>query len=374
MKTSNDKSISRRQQSIIHPEQPHSEDIASHSLEALMERYGVPGVSISVIRDFEVHWSQGYGIADVESGTEVNSETLFQAASISKPVAAMAVLRAAETGELGLDDDIDTILKSWHLPESPHTRDRPVTPRGLTSHTAGIVDGWYPGYHPDAPLPTLTQILDGAKPANVEPTKLVRPPMTAYQYSGGGATLMQLALADATGRPFADYLQEEILDPIGMTNSTFVQPLPVERDQNAARGHGESGQAMDAKWHVYPELAAAGLWTTSTDLAKFAIEVQKSVHGKANHVLSRTTMDEMLSPVGIGDFAVGFIISKRGQGWYFSHTGGNWGFRCALAAHKVKGYGYVVMTNGDLGGHVMEELGRRIESAYGFDSLDKPVG
>jgi len=130
---------------------------------------------------------------------------------------------------------------------------------------------------------------------------------------------------------------------------------------------------MDAKWHVYPELAAAGLWTTPTDLAKFAIEVQKSLRGEANNVLSQTTIKEMVSPVGIGDFAVGFRISKEGQGWYFNHGGGNWGFCCLLEAHKVKGYGFAIMTNAANGGMVFQEIKERIARAYGWDSLDKPV-
>ena len=158
-----------------------------------------------------------------------------------------------------------------------------------------------------------------------------------------------------------------------MTQSVLEQPLSPERDKNAARAHDRKGQAMGAKWHVYPELAAAGLWTTPTDLAKFAIEVQKSLRGEANNVLSRTIVKEMLSPVGVGNFAVGFSVTKKGQGWYFGHGGSNWGFMCQLGAHKVKGYGFAIMTNAQNGGAVLIELKERIERAYGYDSLDKPV-
>ena len=186
-------------------------------------------------------------------------------------------------------------------------------------------------------------------------------------------TIMQLALIDAIGRPYSEILQEYVLGPIGMTQSTFEQPLSPERDKNAARGHDGKGQAMGAKWHIYPELAAAGLWTTPTDLAKFVIEVQKSLRGEANNVLSQTMIKEMLSPVGVGDFAIGFRIEKVGQGWYFGHGGVNWGFRCLLVAHKVKGYGFAIMTNANNGGVITNELQERIERAYSYDSLDKPV-
>jgi len=286
----------------------------------------------------------------------------------------MAVLKAAQDGKFSMDDDINTILTSWKLPESPFTKDQPVTPRMLTSHTSGLGDGFgFPGYDPSDPRPTTVQILKGDKPSNVGPVLLARPPMTAFHYSGGGVTIMQLALTDVIGRPYSEILQEYVLRPIGMTQSAFEQPLSPERDKNAARAHDGKGQAMGAKWHVYAELAAAGLWTTPTDLAKFAIEVQKSLRGEANNVLSQTMIKEMLSPVGVGDYAVGFSVSKEGQGWYFSHGGGNWGFRCLLVAHKVKGYGFAIMTNAENGGVVRDELKERIERAYGYDSLHKPL-
>ena len=353
---------------------PDSDGLDGHSIESMMDELGVPGVSVAVIRDFDIHWARGYGVADVETGAAVDIETLFQAASISKPVAAMAVLRAVQDGSFSMDEDINGILTSWQLDGGEFTRDRPVTPRMLTSHTSGLGDGFgFPGYDPDDPLPTTVQILDGNEPSNVGDVSMERAPMTAMKYSGGGVTVMQLALSDALGRPFGDILQEYVLDPVGMEHSTFEQPLPPDRDRNATRSHGRNGRARGPKWHVYPELAAAGLWTTPTDLARFAIEVQKAARGDPDGVLTRASVLEMLSPVGVGEFAVGFVISKEGEGWYFSHTGGNWGFRALLRAHRVKGYGVAVMTNADRGGELMMEIGARVARAYGWDSLDGPV-
>ncbi len=350
------------------------DSLGTKTIDELMEQFGVPGVSIAIIRDFEIHWAKGYGIADVETGAPVNTETVFQAASISKPVTAMAVLRAVQDGLFTLDDDINDILTSWQLDGGELTSDQPVTPRTLTSHTSGLGDAFgFPGYDPDDPLPTVVQILDGHELSNVGPVFMERAPWTAYEYSGGGVTVMQLALSDARGRPFQDIMSDHVLEPIGMTRSAFEQPISPERDSNAARAHDRNGEAKGPKWHVYPELAAAGLWTTPTDLARFAIEVQKSARGEANNVLSRTTVQQMLSPVGVGDFAVGFSLSKQGQGWYFSHGGGNWGFRCTLVAHKVKGYGLAIMTNADRGGAVMAELTRRIQLAYAWDANAGPV-
>ena len=349
-------------------------DVSELSIDELLERFNVPGVSIAVIRDFDIHWAKGYGIADVESGAAVNTETLFQAASISKPVNAMALLKAAEEGRFSIDEDVNKLLSSWQIPESEHTESAFVTPRMLASHTSGLGDGLgFPGYEPQVALPSLPQIFDGAEQSNVGVVRMARPPMTAFHYSGGGVTILQQLLLDTYDKPYAELLQDMVLEPIGMSSSTFQQPLPVDRDRNAARAHGISGAAMGPKWHVYPELAAAGLWTTSTDLAKFAIEVQLSYQNHSNKVLTQASTSEMLSPVGVGPFAVGFSLSKRGEGWYFDHGGSNWGFQAQLTAHKVNGYGYAIMTNGFLGGQLIAELSRRIEASYAFDSLAEPV-
>jgi CubicO group peptidase (beta-lactamase class C family) len=348
-------------------------ELGKLTIDELMKRFNVPGASVAVIADFEIHWAKGYGIADVETGAAVNAETMFQAASISKPVAAMASLRAVQDKLFTLDDDINDILKSWKLDRGEFA-DGKVTPRMLMSHTSGLGDGFgFPGYDPSAPRPTVVQILGGNQLSNVGPLFMERPPMSLMEYSGGGVTLMQQALTDARKRPFADIMRDDVLRPIGMVHSTFEQPLPAERDRNAARGHSREGKSRGAKWHVYPEQAAAGLWTTPSDLARFAIEVQKSAIGASNRVLSRTMVQEMLSPVGVGDYAVGFAVTKMGQGWYFQHGGSNWGFQGMLLAHKAKGCGLAIMANADSGGALIAELSRRIQAAYEWDSLAQPA-
>ena len=200
-----------------------------------------------------------------------------------------------------------------------------------------------------------------------------RPPFTAIKYSGGGTVVVQLALTDVIGKPFPEILKEWVLDPVGMTNSAFEQPLCRSVTRRPRAHTADAAQAMDAKWHVYPELEAAGLWTTPTDLAKLAIEVQRSLWGKSNRVLSQATVQEMLTPVGVGDYAVGFAVTKQGQGWYFGHGGSNWGFQCDVLAHRLKGYGVAIMSNADSGGAVVAELRARVAAAYNWDSLDKAV-
>jgi CubicO group peptidase (beta-lactamase class C family) len=341
---------------------------------ALLKQFNVPGVSIAVIKDFKIEWANGYGIADAEAGTPVTADTMFQAASISKTVAAMTSMRAVQDGRFALDQDVDTILKSWKLPGGEFTKDRPVTPRGLMSHTSGTGDGFgYPGYAPGAPLPTLVQMADGLPPSNRPQVRLERPPFTGFKYSGGAVQLQELVLTEAVGKSLVELARDWVLNPIGMANSTYEQPLPASREKQAARAHNRTGARMGDPWHVYPEHAAAGLWTTPTDLAKFLIEVQTTLAGKSNRVLSRGMMLEMVTPVGVGPYAVGFSVEKRGEGWYFGHGGSNWGFQCTMTAHRLKGYGVVIMTNGDNGPALMQVLRDRIQQAYQWDVLDKPI-
>ena len=356
------------------PQTGREGELAALSLDAAMQKVGVPGLSVAVIRDFAIHWTGAYGKADVVSGAAATPDTVFQAASISKPVAAMAVLKAVQDGQLDLDQDVNRYLTSWKVPASAHTAAQPVTLRGLMSHTSGTDDGFgFPGYKPTTPVPTLVQILNGEPPSNVKAVLIGRPPLTAFKYSGGGVTLVQLLMTDVFKRPFPDLMREKVLSPIGMTQSAYEQPLSAERDKTAARAHDRTGAARDVKWHVYPELAAAGLWTTAPDLARFGIELQKSLQGKSNRVLSRVMATEMATPVGVGPFAIGMQIAKNGEGWYLSHGGSNWGFQCLLIVHKSKGYGFAAMANSDSGGRLIGELQQRIAAAYKWDTLDQPL-
>ena len=355
------------------PQTPNREGWDPYTLQELMERFNVPGASIAVIKDYQIAWTKAYGQADVTTKSLVTPATMFQAASISKPVTAFAVMRLVDAGKLSLDEEVNRYLKSWKVPDNEFTRGRPVTLRALLSHTSGTGDGFgFPGYHPSAERPTLVQILNGDKPSNVGRVFWERPPFTAFKYSGGGTVIVQLLLTDLFGKPFHEIMREQVLEPVGMKNSTYEQPLPPQYDSSAARAHDGRGRAMDAKWHVYPEQAPAGLWTTPTDLAKLAIELQKALRGESK-ILSRGAAQEMVTPVGIGPYAIGFAIDRRNEGWYFAHGGSNWGFQCYLVGHRLKGYGMAIMTNSDSGGRLNPEVEARVAAAYNWDSLDKSV-
>src|SRR5205823_3536826 len=108
-----------------------------------------------------------------------------------------------------------------------------------------------------------------------------------------------------------------------------------------------------------------------SDLARFVVEVQKAVRGSKGRVLSQAAAEQMIIPVGTGPYGFGLMVEKRGEGWYFSHGGSNWGFRADILGHVRKGYGVVIMTNGDNGTSVIAEIEARVAAAYGWDSLDK---
>jgi len=360
--------------SIEAPQAIVDEESDRLSIEELMEKLKVPGVSIAVVKDFKIHWAKGYGVADIEAKLPVNTETRFQSASISKPVTAMAAMRLVQTNKLSLDADVNTFLKSWQVPRSDWTRSQPVTPRSLLSHTSGADDGYgFPGYKPNSPLPTAIQILDGKAPSNVGKVRFTRVPYAQYKYSGGGLVLMQVAMSDVTGQHFAQLMQSTVLAPLQMTRSTYAQPQSVDEAPNTAVAHDEQGRRKDAPWHLYPELAPSSLWTTPTDLAKFIVELQSALRGPQGKVLSQRSAREMVTPVGVGPFGMGLVVGKRGEGWYFTHGGDNWGYRAWIIGHLRKGYGYVIMTNSDNGSAIIDPLADRIAQAYGWDSVAKPV-
>jgi CubicO group peptidase (beta-lactamase class C family) len=344
------------------------------TIQERMKFYKVPGVSIAVINDFKVEWARGYGVKDVETNEPVTTETLFQAASISKPVTAMTALKRVEQGKISLDQNINDKLTSWKLPDNELTAKRKVTLANLLSHTAGLTVDGFRGYSVGETLPTLPQILDGAAPANTAAVRVDIEPGTRFRYSGGGTTIAQLAIMDIEKKPYPQITQETVLGPLGMTNSTYNQSLPAEARKKAASGHRGDGKPMEGKILVYPEMAAAGLWTTPTDLAKFAIEVQLSLAGKSNKVLSKEMTTKMVTPYISDDVGMGFFIEKHGQATYFGHGGANPGFRSQLLVNRDKGYGAMVMVNSDNGRIIMGEIIRAIAQEYQWeDFLPQPL-
>jgi CubicO group peptidase (beta-lactamase class C family) len=350
------------QQLIARPARP-GDDTPAATLAERMAYYGVPGVSIALIENGEIAQVQGYGVRDAEMRAPVMRSTLFQAASISKPVAVLGALRLVERGLLDLDADVNDALRSWQVPPNSNWQPR-VTLRQLASHSAGVTVHGFPGYRRDAPQPTLRQVLDGASPANTAPVRVDTIPGTQFRYAGGGTSIIQQLLLDVTGTSFPDLLRELVLEPLGMHDSGYLQPLPVHLHDRAATGHRVGGGPVTGKWHVYPEMAAAGLWTTPSDLARFAIALQRAWAGEPGGILSQPLAREMLTPQiasdgrmgGLNALGLGPFLGGEGALARFGHSGGNEGFTCHLLAYRAGGRGAVVMTNADDGGNLLTEL------------------
>lgn len=334
------------------------------NLAELMKAYNVPGLSIAVIQNFKIVDMKAYGVLAPGSTTPVTTRTLFQAGSISKPVAATGALYLVERGKLSLDEDLNQKLKTWKVPENDFTKDQKVTLRRLMSHTAGLTVHGFPGYDVDEPIPTLVQIFNGEKPANTAAIRVDTVPGTAWRYSGGGITIEQQLMMDVTGKQFPALMRELVLDKIGMTESSYEQPLPAERAAITAGGTYMDGKEVHGKWHIYPEMAAAGLWTTPTDLAKFAIEIALSKQGKANHVLSQKMTQEMLTPV-MNDVGLGFFLEKDNPG-QFGHGGADEGFQALLTMNADSGNGIAIMADSDNGIAVASQVLRRVAQEYAW--------
>ncbi len=336
------------------------------SIEERMSHYGVPGVSIAVIKNGKIEWAKAYGVMDKESRSPVTVKTLFQAASISKPVTAYGALTLVEQKKIALDEDINTYLKSWKLPENEFTKEKKVTVKNLLNHSAGITVHGFLGYSPDLPVPTLVEVLNGTPPANSDASVVDKVPGESFRYSGGGYNIVQQMMMDVEGTSFPELMKELVLQPLEMNNSTYKQPLTGEQLTMAATGYLPDGAMVKGKRHTYPEMAPAGLWTTATDLANFAINIQETLKGKGQKGLSREMTAKMITP-SVEDFiGIGIFINKKKDEVYIGHGGWNEGFSSEMLAHKDKGHGVVVLTNSNHPNFI-SELIRSVALTYQWD-------
>ncbi len=358
------------EQNLLPPLHIADQPLTRSTLAERMKALKIRGVSVAVIHNFKIDWAKGYGILDDESAKPVDTETLFQAGSISKPVAVTAAMRLIEQGKLALDEDVNLRLKSWHLPDNEFTKTEKVTLRRTMSHSAGLTVHGFPGYAEGEPVPTVPQLLDGAKPANTAAIRVDTVPGTLGRYSGGGTTIMQLLMTDVTSQPFPALLQQLVLSIAGMRNSTYEQPLPQRLRANTASGYYDDGKPVKGKYHTYPEMAAAGLWTTATDLARFAIEMGLSRQGKANHILRQATVEQMMTEQKAG-FGLGFGVSEANGVKRFGHNGADEGFQ-ALLTCSFDGEGVATLVNSDNGIQLADEIARAVSAVYGWKDF-KPV-
>jgi CubicO group peptidase (beta-lactamase class C family) len=335
------------------------------AVRAGMEKHAVPGVSVAIFDDYRIVWAKGFGVLRDGGQVQVSPETVFQAASISKPITAIAALRLVEQGNLSLAEPVNAQLKSWKIPETSITQKKAVELKHLLSHHAGLNVHGFQGYAIGEPCPTLLEVLDGKAPANSVAVRTMLRPGYAFKYSGGGYCVVQQLMIDATGKPFPQVMSELVLVPAGMKHSTYEQPLPDSLSSDAAVAHRAKRVPLKGKWHVYPEMAAAGLWTTPSDLSLAAIDVAKSYAGKGGHLLSREMAIQMLTPQN-SRFGLGFVVQGEGDRLSFSHGGSNEGYRCQLVAYPARGQGLAIMTNSDTGLQMFASVLRVAGEAFGW--------
>ncbi len=335
-------------------------------IQGWMKLFGVPGLSIAVFDNFQVVWRQSYGVREAGTSVPVTVDTTFQAGSVSKPVTALAAMRAVQDGRFTLDENVNNKLLSWKVPDNEFTKQEKVTLRRLLSHSAGLSVHGFPGYAVGQPLPTLVQVLNGEKPANTAPVRVVMVPGTKFEYSGGGTTVVQQLLIDQLKKPFPELMAETVFAPLGLTHSSYEEPQPPGRAALSAVGHHIDGTPVPGKWHVYPEMAAAGLWTTPGDLAEVALEVAKSKHGKSNRLLSQKSIQEMLT-VQATPLGLGFFVDPQSD--RFGHDGDDDGFKTALIAFSDSGKGAVLMANSDYGVWLVGPLLSSLAKEYGWKAF-----
>jgi CubicO group peptidase (beta-lactamase class C family) len=320
-------------------------------------RADVPSVSAAALSDDKLATAAS---ADCTTGT------LFQAASISKPVAAFAAMVLVDKGKLDLDEDVNARLTTWKLPRTADTP--PVTLRHLLCHGGALSVQWFPGYPVGDPLPTLVQILDGKGPANTTAVRASGQPGLAPRYSGGGYTVLQQLLQDITGTSFSKVVAQLVLRPLRMTNAQYHQP----ETEIVAAAYARGTFVPDG-WRVYPELAAAGLWCTPTDLVRFAAGVQDAVAGRG---LIRRDLAEQVVAEQLPGWGLGLELAGAAAGRRFGHTGSNEGYSCAMTATVAGGPAIAVMTSSDQGREVINDLVPAIRRELGWPdpTACKPAG
>jgi CubicO group peptidase (beta-lactamase class C family) len=328
-----------------------------------MEAMHVPAVSMAAIRDGQLDWAQAYGVTAL-GGARANPRTLFGAASMSKPLTALGVLKLVEEGKVDLDTEVNHYLKRWKIPDNAFTSEKKVTVRELLNHTSGI--GTHNGelYDPGQPIPTLLQMLNGEKPAKSPPVQVEAAPGTKWAYSNGGYLVLQLLIEDVTSEGFAHYMKRAILDPTGMEDSTFEAPLPQDWASRGATAYWEDGKSgIPPEKFVEPNLAAGGLWSTPTDMAKFLMEIQREYGGTSQKLLHQRTVQMMATP-GMTGWGLGFRVGGSAANPVLSHEGSGV-FQDEMLIY-LRGNGLVVMTSGGDGAQLKDELIRSAGSVYGF--------
>lgn len=354
--------IKRIENSLMRNLQIEGEENPTYNINERLKELNIPGLSIAFVSNGKVEWARAYGMADRGENRPMTTETMLLAGSISKPVAALRAHQMVEAGKFDLDVNVNDYLKSWKLPENEFTKKEKVTLRRILNHTAGLTVWGFPGYDKGNKIPTTAEVLDGK--GNTDSVRVYKEPGESWMYSGGGYTIMQLMITDTEQTSFPETMQRHVLDPMNMQKSTFENPLPEQYHAIAATGYRGNGAEVEGKWPIYPEMAAAGLWTTPTQLIQYAIEVQKVSNSKKDGILKYSSVKEMLTG-GMNGHGLGPQTSEH----MFGHGGADEGFRAQLFAWREHPHAVVVMVNSD-NGSIMQEVLLAVAKEYDLPGIE----
>lgn len=347
---------------------PFGEHIQTGNIYDRLKAYKVNGVSIAVIDNYQIAWAKTYGVADNSKQNPVTAETLFQCASIGKVITSLVALSLVREHKIGLDENVNNKLISWKIEENEFTKNEKVTLRRLLSHSAGLSDDYgFEGYEPGDEIPSLLQILRNERPSNAKKEiKVTTIPGTVERYSGGGYLIIQQLIQDISGQSFDSYVQEHVFSKLDMDHTTYNFMPDVHLGLPIARGHYKNGKVDKKKeYHIYPEMAAAGPWTTATDLAKLVIQIQKEYKGNSDLIIGQELCREMLTPQ-INYKGLGVHLKGAEKPEAFWHAGNNAGYIGLLYGIISAGQGAVVLTNSDSGENLSLEIITGIANAYNW--------
>jgi len=330
-----------------------------------LDELGIPGLSVAFVADGKIEWARAYGMSSVAENRPMETDTMLLAGSISKPVAALRAHQLVEEGVFDLDENVNKYLTSWQVPDNDFTKTEKVSIRRILNHTAGLTVWGFPGYDKGDEIPSVVDVLDGL--GNTDPVRVFKEPGEGWLYSGGGYTIMQLAIEDQESISFPETMQKNVLDRISMSNSTYENPLPEQYHAIAATGYRSNGDEVEGKWPIYPEMAAAGLWTTPGELIRYAVEIQRIFQSKQDGILKYETVVEMLT-AGMNDHGLGPGVGEH----TFGHGGADEGFRAQLVAWKDNPYAVVVMVNSD-NGSIIRELLIAIANEYELPGIEPTI-
>jgi CubicO group peptidase (beta-lactamase class C family) len=310
-----------------------------------MERYHIPGLSIVIVDDQGLLWAEGFGFTDWNSKTPVTQSTLFSIQSMSKSFTATAVMFAAQDGLVDLDAPITNYLPDFHVnsifEEHPEQK---MTLRLLLSHTTGLVHEAPIGGNFDLPGHTFEQHI-----ASISDTWLKFPVGTRYSYSNLGIDLAGYILQVRSGMPFAQYVQEKVLDPLGMQAST----LDFDRARSTsgrAIGHDILPLSPPVEWLLIP---SGGVWTTAEDMARYLLFHINKGAVDGNRLLREDLVEIMYTPPNLAaqgaysdsEYALGIAVNLRHGARHFQHSGGGFGYNSSMVWYPELELGSVVLTN-----------------------------